>query len=103
MYRYHITTYENGRTTLWAYGDIMTNNCIPMLEVIQFILDSCNNITDYTVTIRPDDKNMNDVHIPMLSIISIYGMYRRDFHERLEDKPTWNKSTFDIQEVAPWG
>jgi len=35
-------------------------------------------------------------------IIAIYGMYKRDFHERLKNKPTWNKQTFDMKEVIRW-
>ena len=46
MYEYRITTISEGKRTLWAYGTINSANCTAMLEVIQFILDSCSGVED---------------------------------------------------------
>lgn len=102
MCEYRITTISEGRRTLWAYGTINSANCTAMLEVIQFILDSCSRVEDYYIMICAEGGKAPSVSAPLTTIIAIYGMYKRDFHERLENKPTWTKHTFDLLEVSIW-
>lgn len=103
MYEFRIITQADGKTTLWAYGTIKSDDCRGMLEIVQFMLDSADTIEDFSIIIRVDGGNTPGVRLPLSDLIAIYGMYKRDFHERLKNKPTWNKQTFDMKEVSLWG
>ena len=103
MYEFRIITQADGKTTLWAYGILKSDDCRKMLEIVQFMLDSMSGIEDFSMLICVDGGDKPGIRVPLSTIVGIYGMYRRDFHDRLINKPTWTKQTFDMKEVSRWG